>query len=95
MKVTNVESCFFSYERVDDIIIPLTVGLMTNKKYGPTKEYYGQCGNGRLRVKVRITSGCPPNKYGEVCEILCKEVPEENACNYLGESISLGPKKII
>ena len=85
MKVTNVESWFFSDVLVDVIIIPLSVNLRANSEYGSVSTQYGYCGRAYLTLKIRITSDCPPNMYGSDCNTKYTEVSGRRFCNYLGD----------
>ena len=87
VKVTNVG--YIWNGKVDDIIIELDYNLKANSEYSDWKPYYGRCEKAFMKVKINITSECPPNLYGKFCDQKCTEVSGKRVCNYLGLPIFL------
>ena len=89
MDVTDDDGSPANDDEVDEIVIPLGAHLQADSEFGPNVTYYGSCGRANIQVRTRITSECPPNRYGPTCTKVCVEVPGRTACNYLGQAVCL------
>ena len=72
------------------ITIPFGSELRANAEFSPSTTHSGSCGRASITVSVSITSLCPPNMYGPLCDQECVERAGQNACNYLGQQRCLG-----